>query len=151
MKTTTALAIIFAALSLAPVARANPTKITNEDAFALFNSLNSIQPGLTPSNVGLAAQDIWQLKGIAEAFQSASNKAARDLAKFTPSKDVQPTPAQVAGLEATQANWDSYRKAEVQPTPDLQPLSLSDEEIKEAKVTPGILAPILHYLSPSKK
>lgn len=135
------LAIAFVTSGL--VAQAAPTKITNEDAFALFESLSQIQPGLTASNVGAAAENIWALKGVAEAFNAVQIRANSESQKAAASKDP------ISAKEAVEADFANYRTTLI--TVELQPLSLSDDEIKEAKITPAIYSPILHYLSPPKK
>jgi len=138
MKTKTAL-VSLAAVAAASLAWATPTKISNEDAFALFSALNQIQPGLSAGNVGKAAEDIWNLKGIAEAYQTSSGRHARDGERAKSAKDP------MAAAQAVQDDWDAFRLAVV--TVDLQPLTLTDDELKEAKITPGLYAPILHYLT----
>lgn len=137
---------IFAALIGCSVAHATPTTITTEDASALFGALSAIQPGLSPSNVGLAAENIWLLKGVAEAYQSAAVRYNREQERAKSSKDP------VTDLEKLDADMEKYGRSD-KVTLDLQPITLSDEEIKEAKITPALLAPIKHYLSvsPSKK
>jgi hypothetical protein len=135
-----------AAFLAASFAQATPVTISNEDASALFGALSQIQPGLSPANVGKAAEDIWQLKALSDAFQSEQLKASRSSAKNAPAANAQPTPDQLKEADRIQANWDTFRKATL-PL-DLQPLTLTDDEIKESKMTPALYAPILHYLSP---
>lgn len=137
MNSKTALAVLLLAAPLA--AFATPTKISYEDAFALFTALNQIQPGLTAGNVGKAAENIWQLKGTAEAYQTAAGRSARDSERAKAAKDP------LDASQRAQDDWDHFRLSEV--TLDLQPLALTDDEVKEAKITPGIYAPILHYLT----
>lgn len=143
MKTskTLMLAVLFAA----PFAAfANPVKISNEDVSALFGALSQIKDGLSYANVQAASEDIWVLKATAEAFSQNQNHAARDLERASKEKDANPA------TDAVQKKWDDYRVSEV--TLDLQPMTpLTEQEVKDSKITPALLAPIQHYLYPAKK
>lgn len=139
--------LLFAALAVARFVQATPITITNEDAAALFGSLSQIQSGLSPVNVGKGAENIWLLKAVSEAFSSQQLKASRDSAKNTPPANTVPTPEQLKESEKIQNDWDKFRMATM--TLDLQPMVITEDEIKEAKITPAVYAPIRHYLSPA--
>ena len=132
-------------LLAAPIAAfAAPIKISNDDAVALFGALSQVKDGLTPSNVGAAGEDIYLLKGISDAYASAAAKANRDNDRAKSAKDP------IAAAEAVQTNWDNFRHAEV--SIDFVMLTaFTDQEIKDAKITPAIIAPIAHFLFPPKK
>lgn len=143
MKTNVRLGIVL--LLAASPAFGNPVKMTYSEANALFGSLSKIQSGLTPENVGLAAQDLWVLEGPAKAFGKAQIAASQAAQRASTAKDVQ------AAQEKAQADWTAFTETEI--TLDLQSMNLplTPDEIKESKITPDIYAPILHFLSPAKK
>jgi hypothetical protein len=70
-------------------------------------------------------------------------RAARDAERSKAAKDP------LAANESVQADFDKYRMTEI--VVELQPITISDDELKEAKITPALLAPILHYLKPPAK
>lgn len=117
------------------------TTISNEDAAALYNALNSVKDGLSPANVGAAAGDIWILKGVAEDVGVQDNRRQVAITRANVSKDM------ATGVEKALADWDAFRVAVV-PL-ELIPLTpFTDQEIRDAKITPALLAPIQHYLFP---
>ena len=137
-------AMFVASLAGVQAASITPTEISYQDARELSAALKAIQPGLTASNVGFAAQDINVLASASESYDSAAVKAARDSEKAKKTKDV------AEASDTVQADWDNYRHSKVPGGVLLQPITLSDDEIKEAKVTPALLAPLLRFLTPKK-
>lgn len=132
------------AMFAACAASAGPTKISNEDAAALFGSLNAVKAGLSSANVGAAAEDLWLLKALSEEYGSQQTALQIAQSRANASKDV------AGAMEAAIAKFDAYRLAVVGPI-DLVPLTpFTDQEIKDAGITPALLAPIAHYLYPAK-
>ena len=137
---------LVALILAAPIAAFSaPVKLTYSEANALFGALSKLQDGLSPANVGIAADDIWALTGVAKAYGKAQIAAAEASQRAVSAKDSE------AAREKAQADWTAFTESEI--TVDLQPLNLpfTDDEIKAAKITPDVYAPIKHFLSPAKK
>lgn len=120
-----------------------PDKISNEDADALFGALSSVKDGLSPANIGPAAEDIWILKGLAEEFTKQDTKRQISLTRAQSSKDI------ASAQESAVADWDKFRLSEV-PIKLVPLIPFTDQELKDAHITPALLSPIQHYLFPSK-
>lgn len=135
------LAVCLLAVPAAFASQSPTTNISNEDAASLFNALSSIKDGLSGPNIGVAAQDIWALKALAEEFGTQQNKLQIAQSRANAAKDI-PTE-----MEKALKEWDSYRQAVVPVA--LVPLTpFTDQELKDAKITPALLSPIQHYLFP---
>ena len=131
-----------AAMMAAPLAcKAVQVTLPYEDAHALFGALTKVKSGLTPANVGLAATDVFALKGAAEAFEEAAQKFQFQSERAKSAKDP------ITAQEQSSDDWLKFRHGTI--TLELQMLNLpfTDDEIKTSELTPDIYALIQHYLS----
>lgn len=125
--------------------RATPVTLSYEDAHALFGALTKVKAGLTPSNVGFAATDVFILKGFAESFEESAQHFSFEDQRANSAKDP------ITAKEEAAKKWSDFRHTQV--TVDLVPLNLplTDEEIKTSELTPDLYALIQHYLAPVTK
>jgi hypothetical protein len=131
--------LLFAFLLTAAAAFAAPVKLTNLQANELLTALTQIGPGLTAQNTTRLAKNINTLRPLVEAWVKGDT-AARERLKITAATKTD-APEGVAYLvEVKRNNEDSS-------TVELLTVSLSDEEITAAKVTPASLSTVLLYLS----
>jgi hypothetical protein len=124
------------------LASAEPVKLKNTEANELLGILAQIGPGLTARNTTRVARDINALRPVVEAW-AKGEQAARDRLKITPATRTDSIEGMAFMMEVRRNNEDSS-------TVDLQLLEVSDEEITAAKISPMILAALLHYLAPAR-
>lgn len=158
-KTHLVLASLLLAAPLAAVA-GNPVKMTFAEANSLFGALTKIQNGLTPDNTVVAARDIWALKEVAEIYGkeqiAVGNRSNRIDAVMRQHADAKvDVGADLDAKDAVQAKWTAFLSSDAKDHsgsfPVLEPLAISTDEIKDMKITPDTLAPILQFLSPPRK
>jgi len=136
--------ILFAFLLAASAAFCTPVKLTNVQANELLNALTQIGPGLSAQNTTRLARDINTLRPLVEAWVKG-DQAARERLKIT-STTKSDAPEGAAYLAEVKRNNDDSS------TVELLTVTVSDDEITAAKVTPAILSTVLLYLSePSAK
>lgn len=136
LKSFWSLLLILAAASGLRGAESNsaPT-MSRIEANELFNSLVTIEAGLTPANTIAAADAINTLRPIVEALE----KGRAALRKQFNGQKVD-DPAVIAAVEAFEL------KAAEQIQVTLPKLTLSPEEISAAKVKPAVLSVLRRYL-----
>lgn len=127
-------------LSLASFCFAEPVKLSRTSASELYAALASTEAGLSPSNTVIAADNLNVLRPQVEALdkgKTAYQRAFRLLAKSNSSDTEGKAQLLADDIEAKAAE-------EVEFT--LTPMSLSDDEITNAKIKPAALAAIRRYL-----
>lgn len=139
--------MLVAGLSLLSLGALNaePVKMSRAAASELYAALNSVEAGLSPANVVVAADDLVALRPLAEALDKsrvAYQRGVRALARLNaPDTEVK--------AEALQDQFQATADAE--QAVELTPIKLSDDEIKECKLRPGTLAVLVRYLKPKTK
>lgn len=124
--------------------RAEPTKISVSDCTELYVALSNLQPGLTPSNTGIAADDMNAL------LQKAKDLDAAKLSAYKLSIAISPTaPDKATQAQKIQDNYDSYAASVV--TVDLTRFQISDDELKASPLATKYYAVIKRLLLPVKK
>jgi len=119
-----------------------PVAVTNAEATRLFGALRSTQSGLTPLNTRNGALNINALRPVVEAYESGQQVVAAKAAKIAAND-----PAREEKIAALNVEVLALTKAP--NTVNLMLFSLSDEEIKDAKVTMDSLAEFFRFLTPS--
>lgn len=150
---------LFLAAMSAFAASPAPAKISNEDAASLYGALSSIKDGLTTGNISAAGEDIWILKPAAESFGTQQNKLSIALSRANANQQaangppINPSKSQAAIDDAEKANkdWDDFRNGDAKIPVALVPLTaFTDQELRDAKISPATLSLIQHYLFPPK-
>lgn len=136
-------AILLFLAVLPALAFAEPIKISRAEAYKLRVALEAIAPGLTPANTIVAADDLNALQSVADGVERASLKMQRE------NMTTVEGPDRAARLVKIVEDFDAKSDEVVEI--DLSPIEISRDEIKEAKIAPKVLAPILRWLRPPKK
>ncbi len=139
MKTALRLALILAVLTAS--AFAESVKLTRNQASELYQALATLDAGVSPANIGLAAENLMALRPAVEALDKAKTAAQRDARGLT----LDANAAQIRKLEDS---LEAFGSGEV--TVDLKPFKLSDDEVEKAKVRPIVLAVLKQHLTPKK-
>jgi hypothetical protein len=139
MKNALRFALILASLTAA--AFADPVKITRNQASELYQALATLDAGVTPANIGLAAENLVALRPAVEALDKAKTAAQRDARGLT-------VEANAAAIRKLEDSLDAFGSGEV--TVDLKPFRLTDDEIEKAKIRPIVLAVLRQHLTPKK-
>lgn len=134
--------ILILAIAFATAIQAAPVTITRTKMSELFIALKGIGPGLTPQNTGIAADDINAMEKLVDARDKAITQAQRDALSI----DRQ-DPEFGAKQKKIQDSFDAFSETETKI--ELTPLTISDNEIRDARIAPGTLAIIRKYLSAS--
>jgi Flp pilus assembly protein CpaB len=137
------LLLIVLAVALRAAAFAEPVTLSREQATKLHSALDAIAPGITPANTIIAADNLNALQPIADGIRKGAVRMAREQARLSDGAERTAKAMQLA--EAFDA------KAEEPVTLDLTPLEISNDEIKEAKISPAVLSVIRRHLKPAKK
>lgn len=136
--------LILAVLTCAASAAAANVSLTNSEAARLFTSLRVLQAGTTAANTRNAALNINSLRPAVEAYE-AVQQAISNRAQKLDEKD----PKRTEKIDALNAEAVNNQKAVVKV--ELIPISVGDDEIKDAKIPADALAEILRFLSPPAK
>ena len=132
-----------AALCAFSVLRADPVKLTNSQAKELWQTLSSIDAGLSAANTTAVADDILALQPKVEAFEKGNMAAAKRLGVVPTTRLDDPAGVKyLAELEQNQ---------EVEITVELTRLEISADELTAAKIRPSVLAVVRRYLKPLPK
>lgn len=127
---------------VAVAAFGEPVTVTNAEAARLFAALRSTQAGTTPLNTRNGALDINALRPVVEAYEAGQQVVAAKAGKIH-EKDVD----RAAKLDALNAEALALTKAP--NTVNLTLFTLSDDEIKDAKVPMDSFAEFLRFLTPT--
>lgn len=129
--------------------RADPVRITNVEAQRLFYALRAIQPGVEPANIRVAALNLNSLRPYVEAYEAANQAFDVKTAKLQTDKspDVLDKAVKISEDRKTLQNESVVKNGTI----DLLPMSLSDDEIKNGKISPESYADIAHFLSGAQK
>lgn len=126
--------------------RAEPVALTRQQAFELYTALTKIEAGLSPANTIVAADNINALTPAAESYRKGAAKLQREVRAIPgDAKDA------TARVETLAEAFEAKAEEQLAPAPDLAPLALTADEIREAKISPGILSIIRRWLQPPKK
>ncbi len=144
MKKLTSTFISFLAVALfASLAQAEPVKLKNFEASELLTGLSQIGAGLTAQNTTRLARNINALRPVVDAATKGDEAAQTRLKVNAATK--KDSPEGIAYLAEQKKN------ATDEVTVELQRVTISDEEITAAKITPVVLSTVLLYLDPAAK
>lgn len=138
--------LILAALAAITLGSAAPIKLTRLEAYRLHAALEAVAPGLTPDNTFIASDDLTVLAPHAEAFRKAD--VARQRAEARIRAGAGDDASKLEKIIALGEAFDA-RAADEIPV-DLQPIDISKDEQKEARIPPAVLTLLRRYLSPPK-
>jgi len=129
--------IAFLAIVTGVTLYADPIDLTRQQASDLFVALQRIDPGLSPDNVVVAADNITALKPIVEALDKGKVRAQREMDALS-------------GEDRAAKAWAIRDKIEAKGDEvvkiDLTRMEITADEIKAAKVRPADLAPLRQFL-----
>lgn len=137
------IAILSVILGAMITANAEPIALTRQQASDLFVALNRIEPGLTPDNVVIAADNINALKPVVDALDRGKVRAQREMDALAATDD--------RAMKAWAIRDKIEAKGDESVNLDLTRLEISADEIKAAKVRPSELAPLRQFLRPKTK
>lgn len=117
-----------------------PVTLTNRQASELLQNLLHIDAGLTAANSTLVAKDINILRPSVEAYTKGNEEARKKygVTQNTPSDAKNALPF----IEEITTNGDAHSIY------DLNRVTLSDDELIAAKITPACQSCLLLYLGP---
>jgi len=148
MKTHRILLLAAGLFALAFSARAETVKLTRSDAAELYIAIASTEAGLSPANTVAAADNLNALRPYVEALdkgRAAAQRAARKLGL------AKPVPADLEDQIQRLSDDLEAKVMKEEISVDLAPIALSDDEIKEAKIKPTVLAQFRRWLKAAKK
>lgn len=129
--------IAFLAIVTGVTLYADPIDLTRQQASDLFVALQRIDPGLSPDNVVVAADNITALKPIVEALDKGKVRAQREMDALS-------------GEDRAAKAWAIRDKIEAKGDEvvklELTRMEITADEIKAAKVRPADLAPLRQFL-----
>jgi hypothetical protein len=143
MKKLTSLVSFIIVLAFSSFAQAEPIKLKNFEAAELLTGLSQIGAGLTAQNTTRVARNINALRPIVDAITKGDEAAQTRLKVNAATK--KDSPEGIAYLAEQKKN------ATDEVTVELQKITITDEEITAAKITPVVLSTVLLYLDPSSK
>lgn len=130
--------ILAAGALLATALKAEPIKLTRQQASDLFVALNRVEPGFSAENVVVAADNMNALRPFVEALDRGKVRAQREMDSLPPSED-----RAVKGWEIRER---IEAKGDEEITVELTRLEPTLEEVKAAKIAPRDIAPLRQFL-----
>lgn len=137
-------AILFAACLFAAAVRAEPVTLSNAEAARLFGAMRSTAAGVSALNTRNGAMAINILRPVVESYEAGQRVI---IAKELKIADNDPARGEKRLKIAEEA--DALAKATNKV--DLILFSLTDDEIKDAKIPMDSLAEMIRWLSPPAK
>lgn len=125
-----------------PVYPPDSVEISRDDAVSLFGALSTVKAGLSLSNTGIGGEDIYNLKSIADSYQSTVNKKSLDEDRARTSAK---SPADA--MQKLEDDWDAYRHGK-EHVKLLKLTPFSEQEVKDGAISMALIAPIQHFLYP---
>lgn len=128
-------------LLLATSAFAESVTLNNGEASRLFVALRALGPGISGTNIRNAAVDINALRPYVEAY---------DLGQTAIGQRAQKVPAADASRDDKLAalNLEAQKLMHAPITVSLTLFQLSDDELRDAKITADTLAELVRWLTP---
>lgn len=133
----------FFLLILPAVVRAEKVTMTNAEASRLLVALRTTTAGTTAANTRNGALAVNALRPFVEAYEAGQRSIAVRAGKIAETDPAKPEKIAALQLEADKLNAQTV-------TVDVPLFSLSDDEIRDAKVPMDALAEMLRHLSPKK-
>lgn len=133
--------MFIAVFFLAALASAESVTLSNAECSRVFVALRSMPGGLSAINTRNAALDINALRPVVESMEAGQRVVGQKMAKLSPTD-----PQREARVEAI--NQELMALIQAKNTVNLTLFALTDDEIRDAKVSADALSELMRFLAP---